>query len=211
MNKERNQEIQDALAKIVSVLFHPLFMPLYGLIVIFTAPTLFWYLPFEIKRTLLLIILINNILIPVSLLPFFRYRNIISSFMMEDKKERIIPLLIISVLYSVTSYVMFRLQIPLFIKTYFYAISFVAVILLLLTLWQKVSIHAAAAGAMISTILVLSLKMSASLTWFLIPAILITGGIISSRLKLHSHNAFQVYLGFLSGFAGMSLFMLLFQ
>jgi membrane-associated phospholipid phosphatase len=83
--------------------------------------------------------------------------------------------------------------------------------MLLLTLWNKVSIHAASAGAMIGTIIVLSLKMSVSLIWFLIPAVLIGGLIISSRLRLNSHNSFQVYLGFLSGFAGISIFMLFFQ
>ena len=211
MDKDRNHEIQISIAKAVTVLFHPLFMPLYGLLIIFAAPTLFWYLPFKLKRILLLIILVNNVLIPVSLLPFFRYRNIINSFVMEDRKERIVPLLIISLLYTVTSYVMFRLQIPLFLKTYFYSISFVAVLLLLLTLWHKVSIHAASAGAMIGTVIVLSLKMSVSLTWFLIPAILIGGIILSSRLRLNSHNSFQVYLGFISGLAGISLFMLFFQ
>jgi hypothetical protein len=48
------------------------------------------------------------------------------------------------------------------------------------------------------------------LTWFLIPVIIISGLILSSRLKLNSHNVSQVYLGFATGFAGMNLFMLLF-
>jgi hypothetical protein len=211
MEKGKKEVIQVIVAKVISVLFHPLFMPLYGLIIIFSAPTLFWYLPFKVKKTLLIIILVNNVVIPVSLLPFFRYRNIISSFVMEERNERVVPLLIISLLYSVTSFVMFRLQIPLFLKTYFYSISFVAVLVLLITLWYKVSIHSVSAGAMIGTILALSLKMSISLNWFLIPAIIIGGIILSARLKLNSHNSLQVYFGFMTGLAGISLFMLFFQ
>ena len=211
MRKERHEVIQHSVAKVVSVLFHPLFMPLYGLIIIFSAPTLFWYLPFAIKKTIFMIILVNNVLIPVSLLPFFRYRNIISSLVMEERNERLIPLLIISLLYSVTSFIMFRLQIPLFLKTYFYSISFLSVLVLIITFWYKVSIHSASAGAMIGTVLVLSLKMSESLQWFLIPSVLIGGIILAARLKLNTHDSTQVYVGFMAGLLGFSLFMILFQ
>jgi len=211
MKKERFEKYQVIWARVISVMFHPLFMPLYGLLIIFMAPTLFWYLPFKVKRIIFILILINNVLIPVSLIPFFRHRNIINSLIMEERTDRIIPLLAASLLYSITSFVMFRLQIPVFLKTWFYSISFLAVLLLLITLWYKVSIHAAAAGAMTGTILALSLKMSVSLGWFFMISVIVSGFILASRLKLNSHNPLQVYTGFLTGVAGISLFILFFQ
>ena len=200
----------DKTAKIISVIFHPLFIPLYGLLIIFMAPTLFWYLPFKVKKILALVLLVNNILIPVSLMPFFRYRNIISSWIIETRKDRIIPLLAASFFYSVTSVIMFRLQVPQFLKAYTFSISFIALTVTIINFWWKISLHSVGAGVLVGTVLVLSLKMMVPLTWFLIMAILIGGLVLSSRIKLNSQNTSNAYLGFVAGFAGMNLFMLFF-
>jgi hypothetical protein len=183
---------------------------LYGMIIIFTAPTLFWYIPLKVKKILFLVIATNNILIPLSLMPFFRYRNIISSWLIETRKERIIPLLSVSFFYSITSVIMFRLQIPVFLKAYIFSTSFIAITVTIINFWWKISLHSVGAGILTGIVIVLSLKMMVPLTWFLIPVIIISGLILSSRLKLNSHNVSQVYLGFATGFAGMNLFMLLF-
>ena len=198
------------MAKLISVIFHPLFIPLYGMLIIFTAPTLFWYIPFKVKKILFLVVTTNNILIPISLMPFFRYRNIISSWIIETRKERIIPLLSVSFFYAITSIIMFRLQIPVFLKAYIFSISFIALTTTLINFWWKISLHSVGVGVLAGIVIVLSLKMSVSLTWFLLPVLLIGGLVLSSRLKLNSHNGAQVYIGFLTGFAGMCLFMLFF-
>lgn len=211
MERKEGAGIQIKAAKIISVVFHPLFVPLYGLLVIFTAPTLFWYLPFDVKKILFLIVVANNVIIPVSLMPFLRYRNIINSWVLETRNERIVPLLSVSLLYFVTSFIMFRLQIPLFLKAYIYSVSFLSLIVMVINLWWKISLHSVGAGLLTGTVIFLALKMSAPLTWFLIPSILISGFVLSSRLKVEAHNPAQVYLGFLTGSGGISLFMLLLQ
>ena len=210
MEDKINYNPQDTFAKIISIIFHPLFIPLYGMLIIFTAPTLFWYIPLKVKKILLLVITTNNILIPISLMPFFRYRNIISSWIIETRKERIIPLLTVSFFYSITSIIMFRLQIPGFLKAYIISTAILTIAVTIINFWWKISLHSVGAGALAGIVIVLSLNMMAPLTWFLISVILITGLILSSRLKLNTHNPLEVYLGFLTGFAGMNLFMLLF-
>ncbi len=210
MDKKRTASFQETTAKLISVIFHPLFIPLYGMLIIFTAPTLFWYIPFKVKKILFLVVTTNNILIPISLMPFFRYRNIISSWIIETRKERIIPLLSVSFFYAITSIIMFRLQIPVFLKAYIFSISFVALATTLINFWWKISLHSVGVGVLAGIVIVLSLKMQVPLTWFLLPVLLIGGLVLSSRLKLNSHNGAQVYIGFLTGFAGMYLFMLFF-
>ena len=130
-DRDRQQSetsITEKLAKIVSVVFHPLFMPLYGLAILMSAPTFLRYLPVEAKRILFMVVLINNVFIPLSLLPFLRYRNIISSYHIDDRKERIIPLLTASILYCTTSFIVFRFQVPFFLKSFIFATSVVAIV-----------------------------------------------------------------------------------
>jgi hypothetical protein len=209
MNDGNNTNISDRLAKIVSGVFHPLFMPLYGLIILLTAPTFLHYLPVYVKNIVFLILLVNNVLIPLALLPFFRYRNVISSYNIEEKSERVMPLLTTSILYCTTSFIVFRYQIPFFLKSFIFATSILSILVLMINFWWKISIHSVGAGAITATVFVLSLKMHTPLLWYLIAVVLASGLILTSRLRLNSHNPSQVWVGFLLGFLVISLFILL--
>jgi hypothetical protein len=185
-------------------------MPLYGLLILFSAPTFLGYLPFTIKRILFIIVLINNVLIPLTLLPFFRYRNVISSYKIEERTERIIPLLTTSILYSATSFIVFRFQVPFLIKSFFLATSILAVVVTFINFWWKISIHAVGAGALTAVVFVLSIKLYTPLTWYLTGIILAGGLVLSSRLRLNSHNPSQVWLGYFTGLFALGLFIALF-
>lgn len=211
MSTEGGKDILDSLAKILSVVFHPLLMLVYGLAIIFSAPTLFGYLPVEIKKLLLLIVLVNNVFLPISLLPFFMHRNIISSWTISDRKERTIPLILTTILYGATSFIIFRYQIPFFLKSYIFSAFFLSLIVTVINLWWKISLHSVGAGALMGIVLILSFRMHAPLVDYLILVIVIGGLVLSSRLRLNYHNPSQVWLGFLSGFLGLIVFMILFK
>jgi hypothetical protein len=196
-------------AKIISIIFHPLLMPVYGMVIIFFAPTLFGYLPFNVKKLLLLIILVNNVLLPLSLMPFFIHRKIISSWALNERKERNIPLIITALLYGTTSYIIFKFPIPLFLKSFIFATAILSVLVILINLFWKISLHSVGAGALIGLVFLLSLKMLTPLDWYLISAIIIAGLILSSRLRLNHHSPTQVWIGLLTGFSGLILFMVL--
>jgi len=211
MANEKSIDSLDRLAKIISIVFHPLLMPVYGLAIIFSAPTLFGYLPFNVKRLLILIMLVNNVLLPLSLLPFFIHRNIISSWTIIERKERNIPLIISTLLYCTSSFIIFRFPIPVFLKSFIFGASILSLIVTVINFWWKISLHSVGAGALISLVLILSLKMLTPLEWYLIPVVIITGLVLSSRLKLNLHTPAQVWIGLFTGFFGLSLFMMLSQ
>ena len=211
MSTDEKPDFLNSLAKIFSVVFHPLLMLVYGMAIIFSAPTLFGYLPVQIKKLMFLIVLVNNVFLPVSLLPFFLHRGIISSWTVNERKERTIPLILTTLLYGVTSYIIFRYQIPLFLKSYIFSAFFLSLIVTLINLWWKVSLHSVGAGALLGIVLILSLRTHTSLVEYLILVIITGGLVLSSRLKLNYHNPQQVWLGFLTGFTGLILFMTLFQ
>ena len=198
ISSDETKDFMNKPAKIISVIFHPLFIPVYGIAIIFSAPTLYGYLPFAVKKLLFLIVLINNVLLPLSLLPFFRYRNIISSWSVENRRERIIPLLITTFLYSATSFIIFGFPIPVFLKSFIFAASFLSLLVTVINFWWKISLHSVGAGALIAVV------------WYLISVIIAGGLVLSSRLRLNFHNPQQVWFGFLTGFLGLTLFMMFF-
>ncbi|MCX6332799.1 MAG: hypothetical protein NT092_00660 [Bacteroidia bacterium] len=200
-----SKPLTDTFAKIISAIFHPLLMPLYGLLIIFSAPTLFGYMPLAQKKFILLILSTNNILLPLLMLPYLKWRKMISSWTIDVRTERIIPLAITSFFYFVTVYVVLRFNIPVFIKAFFLSTGLLSFAMTIINFWWKISVHSVGAGALTSLIFVLSFRMHTPLTPFLISAILVSGLILSSRLWLNSHNPKEVWLGYLVGVAGMTL------
>ncbi len=208
MMPEKKQYAGDALAKTVSVVFHPLLLPLYGLLILFSAPTLIGYIPPAVKKILLIIILINNVILPFSFIPYFKLRNIISSWTIDNRRERIIPLITTSFFYSITVFITFRYHIPAFIKSFILAVAFLAIAVTIINFWWKISIHSAGSGALIALVVVLSIKMQAPLQWFLIAVILSSGLVLTSRLWLNSHSPKEVWSGFFLGLLCSGLFLL---
>jgi len=207
MESNRTDNITVTSSRIISVVFHPVFMPLYGLIIIFSTPTLFGYLPFNVKKILFMIITLNNLLLPLSLLPYLKYRNQISTWSMETRKERMLPLFISALLYAATSYIIIRYPVPLFIKTYVAGIFLISITLTAINFWWKISIHATAAGAVTAMVTVLTFKMNSHLLWPLLTTVIVAGLVLSARLRLSTHSPAEVWTGFLLGFAGLGLLM----
>lgn len=207
MSSEEPKDHFNRFAKIIAIVFHPLFMPLYGMIIIFAAPTLLGYLPFNIMKLLFLIVLVNNVLLPISLLPFFVHHQIISSYSINERKERNIPLIITTILYGTSSYIIFKFPIPVFLKSFIFSTAILSLIVTIINFRWKISLHSVGSGAMIALVLILSVKMLTPLQWYLIAAFIAAGLTLSSRLKLNMHNPRQVWVGLLTGFFGMALFM----
>jgi len=208
MAYDNTEQFDDFLAKVISAIYHPLLMPVYGLLIIFSVPAIFGYLPFSVKRVVFTIVLINNVLIPLSLMPYFRFRNIISSWSIDNRKERIIPLITTSFFYSVTVYITIKFHIPSFIKSFILASAFLAIAITIINFWWKISIHATGIGALTALVLVLSIRMHTPLTWFMIVMILSAGLVMSSRLWLNSHTPREVWSGFILGTLGTGLFLI---
>jgi hypothetical protein len=207
MTTEEKDKLLNALAKIISVIFHPLLMPVYGMAIVFSAPTLFGYLPFQVKKLLIFIVFINNVLLPASLMPFFKYRNIISSWTIDNRRERLIPLFVTTLLYAASYYIISRFPIPFFLKSFILAAFFLSLSVTIINFWWKISIHSVGVGALTALVLILSVKMYSPLVWYLIWIIIASGMVLSSRLKLSSHTPGQVWFGFLTGSLGLWLIM----
>jgi hypothetical protein len=211
MENSNERSLSVVAAKTVSVIFHPLFVPLYGLLAVFVAPTLFWYIPVRAKFFLFIIFATDNLLIPVLLMPFFRYRNIISSWSLSEQEERTVPLMTSALMFAVTSFILYRLQIPLFFKAYAYSLTIVTLFLLVVNRRWKISVYSGSAGLLVGLIISLSVRMKEPLPLFLAGSVVAAGLILSSRLKLNRHDTREVYAGFLAGLIITASIMILLQ
>jgi len=196
-------------AVILSVIFHPAFLPVYGLLIIFSAPTFLYYIPYDIKRIIFLLATVNMTIVPLALMPFLKYRNLISSYSVDTRTERVVPLGIGSMMYMITTFIFCSYQIPGLIKSFMLGASIGSFLLLVITFRWKISIHAAGAGGLLGSVMTMSIRTNANLVVFWIPLIIVAGLVMSARLILGSHTPAQVYAGFLIGFFSFFLTMIL--
>lgn len=192
-------------SKIVSVIFHPLLMPTYALIIIFNSGTHYSYIPTQAQRIIYVLVFLSTFLIPVSVIPFLLQLKLISGFQLKDRKDRIIPLFITAISYYFSYYLLNRLpfHVPQFIKILVLASAILIIINLFINLKWKISSHLIGISGLLALIFIYSIVYYADLLYVLVLITLISGTVAFARLKLNTHNPQQVYLGFLLGFLGM--------
>ena len=210
MEEKRSAKILRLLSIVISVIMQPAFLPVYGLLLIFNAPTFMVHLPADIKRVILLLTAVNMTVVPIALLPLLKQRNVITSYSMELRNERIIPLAIGTMMYVVTTIIFFSYQIPMIIKSFMLSASIASFLILVITFKWKISVHAAGAGGLLATVMILSIRMYADLIAVWLALLILSGIMMSARLYLRSHNPAQVYTGFLTGFVSFFLVMFFF-
>jgi hypothetical protein len=196
-------------AKFISVLFHPAFMPLVGIFIIFNTGIYSTDVPWEVEKYTYLLVALFSILLPFSVLPVFYYWKLISNFELSERRERIIPIAVASFCLIALHIFLSRI-IPLQIITAFtFALASISIALLFINIFYKISMHMLGIGGITGLILAITIIYSSSPFYMLAISILIAGIAGSARLKLDAHTPTQILTGYLFGTIGMLFTLLL--
>ncbi len=195
------------IASTISYIFNPLIMPTLGVFIMFSTNTLMVYQPPEVKRAVYLIVFLSTFVLPFSFIPFFLYNKLISGIMMRKRKERIIPLIVTSVMYIFAAFLIYRIPVAVFLKKFVIAVTINVLLVLLISLRWKISVHMVGIGGLVGLVFSLSLYENNNILYYFITTIILAGLIGSSRLQLKAHNPPQVYAGFLQGLIIVTLYL----
>lgn len=154
------------------------------------------------KPLIFFVVVANTFVIPLAILLVMRYNKVILSLKMEDRKDRVFPFSMISLLYMVTAYAFYvkdwmdyKLIFILFI------ITICLILLTSISFFWKISAHMLGVGGLLGIILAYSLILSGfNLLYPVLGAIILTGAVGTARLYLNAHTPSQVWAGFLLGF-----------
>jgi hypothetical protein len=198
-------------AEILSVLFHPLFIPLYGLLIIYSSPTLLSFIPLQLKRMILVLVMANNVLLPMALAIVLYARGSIASLRARGRNERVLLLTFALLMYCLTAFVLLRIQVPSLFKAYLVSIAVVTLVTLIITLRYQISMHSVGFGGLLVLVMFMTALYHISMVWQLFAVVLAGGAVMSSRIYLDDHSPAEVWSGFFTGAAvmGVSLFLLL--
>lgn len=184
--------------KSISYIFHPVFIPLLGVLFYFSKTPR--SIPKEIVWAKLISLSILTVVLPILL--YFLLKNLgkADSIFLKTSKERILPLL----LNCVIAYLIIRNILPAteYIELYgfFTGILFSTLACLLLALLKfKASIHLMAMGGLFMFCLALSIHFSKNFNGTLAILSIITGAVTTSRLLLNAHTYRELTVGLFIG------------
>ncbi len=198
------------LPQLISLIFHPLFIPVYLLWFIFTYPGLIPVLvPFGYQMILFAIVVLSTVIIPLFMVYLMLRQKLILSVHLHTREERVYPILAMAVFYYLTYYLVKGVSVVSLFGYFMLGATLVAAILLLLNFFLKTSLHMASLGSCSGFLAGYMIITAQNLLLPLILMLLLSGILGYTRLKLETHKPIEIYTGFLAGFFTLiSLFIL---
>jgi len=187
-------------ASVISYIFHPLIMPTLGLFIILNSGTYLSLLDPAAKRAILFVMAFGTLFFPLIMVPVLYYRNLVSSLQYATREERLIPQLIILVLYIITFIYFARLPLNRVIHAYVLSVTATLFLVLVLNLKFKICIHSAALGGLTGLIIALIFLYGTPMQGTLILSLLAGGITGSARLVMGANRSIEIYAGYLLGF-----------
>lgn len=211
------------LAHIISWVFLPLFMPIYGLCItlfvpssqasIFQEENMYW-LRIEAKWVVLALYFIFVVFVPGLSLLIMRRRQQITTIEMDDKNERFVPM-IITAAYCAFLGILLQIKAPNNVfPSAIYSLpwgGFVAILLAgLINRSEKISLHAMGGGMLFGYLVAYYFKQHVFFLFPIVASALVAGLIMAARMYLGKHTLKQSISGFFLGFVCVALAISLF-
>lgn len=201
-------------AYVLSGLFHPLLIATYMYVLLLLInPYLFGsngFVSHTAMLTLLMMVLYTFVIPLVSVLIMWAL-NMVSSVMMEERTERIGPMLLVMILYFWVCYnLVSNGDTPIIFSAFLTGVTIALSIAFVVNVADKISLHTLGMGGLVGMVMI-SLAIfggggigiggyTLSLGLLLILVVLLAGLVGSARLALGAHTRVQIYAGYVVGF-----------
>ena len=188
------------LAKIISYIFHPIFIPVYLCwFVVKTQSFLFAAFSSWEKTVFILRFGVMYTMFPLVSVLLMKAVGFVSSFQLKTQRDRIIPYVVCMIYYWWMWYVLHNQSFPREFTILSFAIFLASIAGLMANISMKVSMHSIAAGIMVAFVIMLGFSQDISFGIYISLAILLTGVICTSRLIASDHTSKEIYGGLLIG------------
>ena len=185
-------------ARVVSLVFTPFYLPILGLIALFTLSYL-RQMPWPFKLEVLIMVYVFTVLLPTVLIHLYRRYQGWTLIQLGNKERRMVPYVISILCYFACAYWMDYMHIPHFMSNIVTAALFIQIVCALINVWWKISTHTAAIGGVAGALFVFAEVFAFNPVWWLCLVFIVAGVLGTSRMILRQHSLLQVVAGFLVG------------
>ena len=183
-------------ARIMSMVFSPLYLPMVGLVALFIFSYLS-LLPAGYKLMVLGLVYSFTVLLPTLLIRMYRRYQGWTPWQLSQKERRMVPYLISILCYFVCYYVMnVLLHTPHFMGSILMGALMIQVLCAIINIWWKISTHTAAIGGVAGALFVFAEIFGFNPVWWFCLVFFLAGLLGSARMYLRQHTLPQVVAGF---------------
>lgn len=201
--EQQQPKVLRFVAHILSVVFHPLFIPSY------VVGMLIWLHPFNNliissfhKPRIMAMVILYTALFP-GIVVFLAWRlKFIKNLYLEERTERIIPFVSTMFFYFWVYYVSRNLDFfPVPFKQFLLGVFLSSASALFANMYTKISMHGIAMGGLVGFMFRQLFVDGYFPTNFAFIGLLIAGAVCTARLILNAHKPIDIYAGFFVGIA----------
>lgn len=195
------ERFMTGLSHLLSWVFTPLLMPVYGLILAFGLSILD-VAPMGMRVVFTLITAGICVVVPMLLIVLLKKMGIVEDLGLNGQKERLIPYIITTVCFGVTAWFMSSKGAPMWLSMFFAGGALGSLLNLLINFSWKISAHAAGIAGIVALLIRIEKDGSPEpeLFFWLLTSIILTGLLGSARVWLGRHTVWQVLAGYAIGF-----------
>ncbi len=220
MSNSNPNKVSQLVAQIISVLLHPVFMPLIAaLMLYYFMPLSFSEIENKVTASWLLMLVINTIVYPLLTIALLKGLGFIKSIYLKDVKERVIPLIGIMVFYFWAYWVVHNMgvaqksdlstelttvgaaKVPIAAHILLLGNFWGIIALFIVTIFMKVSMHSAGVASLVGFTIIMML-LSASFMPLALAIALAAAALVGwARYAVGAHSAKELWLGYGIGIA----------
>ncbi len=199
--------MNDQLAKILTIVFQPLVVPLYGLLMLVAVPGFYGY---NMYIKLMVIGVASFLMVIVPSVWYFMLvkLNVISTPQASDQRERIWAYLFTLLCYSGTAAFLYAVNSHVMAHVITMATLALFFVTLINFFW-KISAHATGVSGLLGASIYIGLAYGVYNPALYVTLIMVCGFVCSARLQLEAHTPMQLVAGSILGVVFMLLLPLL--
>ena len=186
-------------ANVISILFHPLLMTTYGMLLALNYTFLALH-PVRLRLYELGGVILSTAVIPGLLIMLMVKSGAVTDLELSNRRERAVPYLIVLTSNMICLFYLFRLPLPAWLLMLFIGSCLAMFLALCINFVWKISVHALGIGGLLGAIMIVARLLMSNPYQLIIIVFLFSGLVATSRIILKKHTPMQVYAGFLLGF-----------
>lgn len=184
---------------LISIIFHPLLILTYGIMLTLTFTHLALY-PYSMKLAIAGGTFLITALVPGLFIGLLVRNGAAKDLELSDRRERLIPYLILFTSVIACSYFLFRMFMPFWVIALLVGTALALFLALCINFFWKISAHTIGIGGLLGGIMGVAYIHQFNPYWAFIGVLLIGGLVGMSRIFLKRHTSMQAYAGFCLGF-----------
>ena len=193
------------IARIISIILQPIFIPLYGVILLTECDPILSNLLILAKSLIWLIVFLSTGIFPAVIIGIgMRYGGITDSFI-SNRKQRLMPFFLTFLGYLFGAYWLHRIGLDSFYIAPIIGAAVSILIILPINHFWKISAHLSGMGGLCGGVFTFAIIYGIPSIILLVCLIILSGILGWSRIELKAHTLGQVCCGWLNGFLSVTI------